>query len=116
MNDLEGFNLSPLDPGTTLIVETERSVYRIEIVKGKEALITNESSEKHRFEETTPVNIHGSTWGGTMLKIDWIGKEMHIELSYKKGDETKVFISSPVKDVEMIAPDRSWSYKMDWNK
>ena len=32
----------------------------------------------------TTCNIHGSTWGGSMLRVGWIGRGMHMEFSLKE--------------------------------
>ena len=46
----------------------------------------------------TPCNIHGSTWGGSMLKIDFIGRGMHLEVGLLSG----VMTTSPITEVEEI--------------
>jgi hypothetical protein len=32
--------------------------------------------------EPTLVTIHGSTWGGSMIKADYIGRGMHLEFGH----------------------------------
>jgi hypothetical protein len=53
----------------------------------------------------TQCNIHGSTWGGSMLKMDFIGRGMHLEvgLAPQNGASgTRVMTTSPIVDVEEI--------------
>jgi hypothetical protein len=42
-------------------------------------------------------SIHGSTWGGSMLKVGWIGLGMHLEFSI--GDKTVV-----TSEIQAIGP------------
>lgn len=111
-----GLNMSPLKPGTVLFVETTKSVYRLQIVRGKEILITGGMlrSGEDRFPAPTTVIFYGSTWGEDALKSDWIGKDMRLRLSYIVSGQKCIFTSSPVTEIEIISPDKSWSYKMGW--
>jgi hypothetical protein len=47
----------------------------------------------------TQCNIHGSTWGGSMLKMDFIGRGMHLEVGLPSGTMT----TSPIIEVEELS-------------
>ncbi len=111
----EGLNVSLLQPGTILVLETTYSFYRLQIIEGKEALVTGgmTKSGDDRFPTPTKAIICGSTWGGSSIKVDWIGREMHLELIF--GEELKdKLLTSRILNLVVEAPDGSWSYSMDW--
>ena len=113
----KGLNVSSLKAGTVVSVETKRSVYSIEIVEGSSILIVGgmKKNGEFRFSSPTPAEFKGSSWSGGEHKIsDWIGKDMHLELIFDSKGKKFVFTSSPVIEVEITAPDKSWSYSMDW--
>jgi hypothetical protein len=114
----DGLNVSMLDSGTVLILETLHSFYRIVILEGKEALVTGgmTKSGEDRFPNPTKVTIVGSWYeGGSKIKVDWIGKHMNMELIYGENLDNKL-IASRTTNLVIEAPDSSWSYSMDWNK
>jgi hypothetical protein len=69
-----------LDRGLNIGVEPDGSdltaVYTIVNRSGGEALISGHPSY---CSEPVPVRIAGSTWGGSMLKLRFIGRGMHVE-------------------------------------
>lgn len=65
-----------LAPGTVLEIETQNRIYTIVSNKWDEALI---SGHPVFCPEPSPARIHGSTWGGSMLKENFIGRGMHLE-------------------------------------
>lgn len=109
-----GLNVTGLEKGTKLNVETNNSIYRIVVVDGREITIMGGMTKdgEIRFPKPIPAMFIGSTWGGSMMKIDWIGQDMNMEIII--GQE--VLYTSRVKNVEIESPDNKWSYSMDWNK
>jgi hypothetical protein len=71
-----GVHLHRVAPGTVLEVETQNRVYRIVSQSSSEALI---SGHPVFCPEPARARIHGSTWGGSMLKEHFIGRGMHLE-------------------------------------
>lgn len=67
-----------LQVGKRLKVQTKNTLYVIEKRGEKEFYISG--SQRYC---PTPVraNIHGSTWGGSMLKVGFVGRGMHLEFS-----------------------------------
>ena len=51
----------------------------------------------------------GSNFGGSMLKMGWIGRDMHMEFC----NEENYIISTSVKKAKVITDD--WQYVMEWN-
>lgn len=74
-----GVHLDDLGEGTVLEVETQNHWYTI-VNRGQgEALI---SGHPQYCPDPVPVRIEGSTWGGSMLKVRFIGRGMHLEFRH----------------------------------
>jgi hypothetical protein len=65
-----GVHLGDVPAGTVLEVETQNRAYTIRYQGRGRALI---SGHPVFCPEPTPVTIHGSTWGGSMIKSGFIG-------------------------------------------
>ena len=74
-----GVNLHRVAPGTVLEIETQNRVYTIVSHSRNEAWI---SGHPVFCPEPVPARIHGSTWGGSMLKERFIGRGMHLEFCH----------------------------------
>jgi hypothetical protein len=74
-----GVHLRDVQPGTVLEVETENRAYTIRYEGAGRAFI---SGHPVFCPEPTLVTIHGSTWGGSMIKSDYIGRGMHLEFGH----------------------------------
>ena len=71
-----GVYLRDVRPGTVLEVTTRNRAYTI-LYQGRDhALI---SGHPVFCPEPVPVTIHGSTWGGSMIKTRFIGRGMRLE-------------------------------------
>ena len=77
-----GVHLFRLVPGTVLEVETENHVYTIVTRRWNDVDI---SGHPNFCPEPVGATIHGSTWGGSMLKQDFIGRGMHLEFRTSGG-------------------------------
>jgi hypothetical protein len=73
-----GVHLRDVVPGTVLEVRTQNRAYTIEYQGSGQALI---SGHPVFCPEPVLVNIHGSTWGGSMLKERFIGRGMRLEFA-----------------------------------
>jgi hypothetical protein len=74
-----GVYLDDLCEGAVLEVETQNRWYTIVIRgRGKELI----SGHPQYCPEPVPVQIVGSTWGGSMLKLRFIGRGMHLEFRH----------------------------------
>jgi hypothetical protein len=71
-----GVYLDDLSEGAVLEVETQHHWYTI-VVRGRgQELI---SGHPQYFPGPVAVRIAGSTWGGSMLKLRFVGRGMHLE-------------------------------------
>ena len=63
-----------------IIVRTINTDYHLDI-DGSAVKVMDERRDgrPQRFPKAVACNIHGSTWGGSMLKMDYIGVGMHLE-------------------------------------
>ncbi len=74
-----GVHLDDLGEGAVLEVETQNHWYTI-VNRGRgEALI---SGHPQYCPDPVPVRIEGSTWGGSMLKVRFIGRGMRLEFRH----------------------------------
>jgi hypothetical protein len=75
----EGVYLQDLATGAVLEVETRERLYLIENLGVGEILI---SGHPKYCPQPVQVKLHGSTWGGTMLKVGFIGQGMRLEFRH----------------------------------
>jgi hypothetical protein len=94
-----GVNLLDLEPLTELQVETTNSLYRI-VVSQRTAVFVQGG---RFFPETSPAHLAGATFGGSLLKIGWIGIGMRMEIC---GDDGPI-VTSPVRRITVDRPDAS---------
>jgi len=74
-----GIHLNDLPDGAALEITTENRSYTI-VHQGKgRALI---SGHPKFCPQPVLVSIHGSSWGGSMLKLAYIGRGMHLEFQH----------------------------------
>jgi hypothetical protein len=110
---MEGFNISLLVCGTKIVLETRNSFYEIEIIENSNAFIYGGTKgDDVHFKKQTRVVLNGSTFGGSLIKLDWIGKDMQLELQ----NGNKRFLTSPIVEATVEGPDGSWSYSMGWKQ
>jgi hypothetical protein len=74
-----GVHLRDVLPGTVLEVTTQNRAYTILYKGWGQALI---SGHPVFCPEPIPVTIHGSTWGGSMIKTRYIGRGMRLEFGH----------------------------------
>jgi hypothetical protein len=74
-----GVYLRDVLPGTVLEVTTQNRAYTILYKGWDQALI---SGHPIFCPEPVPVTIHGSTWGGSMIKSRYIGRGMRLEFGH----------------------------------
>ena len=74
-----GVHLRGLPAGTVLEVQTQNHVYTIVSENEGAAWI---SGHPVYCPDPVLVNIHGSTWGGSMMRKHFIGRGMHLEFAH----------------------------------
>ena len=77
VSQADGIGLIDVDAFTTLVVRTRNSVYRITILQPhtREVLVQGGKF----FPERTRACLSGSSFGGSCLKIGWVGLGLHME-------------------------------------
>ena len=71
-----GVHLRDLSPGSVLSIQTKNRSYRMVVVGDGTVLI---SGHPEFCPDPSEVWINGSTWGGSMLKMKYVGRGMHLE-------------------------------------
>jgi hypothetical protein len=74
-----GVFLKDLPPETVLQIETRHHSYTLVLLGESNALI---SGHPRYCPDPVPVAIAGSTWGGSMLKLRFVGRGMHLEFHH----------------------------------
>ena len=98
-----GIAAHELKAGTYILVDTAEGFYKIKIIDGLGKV------EVECGEFFAEMNFIGSNFGGSMLKVGWIGKDMYMEFR----NEENFMISTAVKKAKVITDD--WQYIMEWN-
>ena len=77
VSQADGIGLIDVDAFTTLVVRTRNSIYRITILQPylREVLVQGGQF----FPERTRACLSGSTFGGSCLKMGWVGLGLHME-------------------------------------
>jgi len=77
----EGLYLERLAPGERIEIKTKHNSYLIENFGKGQILI---SGHPEYCPHPVLVDVFGSTWGGTMLKPGFIGRDMHLEFFHPR--------------------------------
>jgi len=109
---LKGIQVDKLPAGIKLNITTKNSLYNIETVKKNKVYIQGGTCKDGsiRFPEKTLICFLGSNFGGSALKIGYIGYGLFMEFMIGK----RHIITTSTRAAQIIAPDNSWSYHMDW--
>jgi hypothetical protein len=91
-----GVHLRDVTPGTVLEVQTQNRAYKILYQGWDQALI---SGHPVFCPEPVPVTIHGSTWGGSMLKSRFIGRGMRLEFGHPDFEPIRTSVILDVREV-----------------
>ena len=74
----EGIAIQSLAPGTTLIVQTRNSQYRVTVLNGDRDSVLVQGGA--RFSQAKPAHLQGASGGGSLVKTGWIGVGLRMEL------------------------------------
>src|ERR1700731_2184205 len=89
-----GVYLGDLPPSTVLQIQTLNHCYTAVLLGGSEALL---SGHPEFCPQPVQVAISGSTWGGSMLKLQFVGRGMHLEFRHPQYPIR--FAPSPIQDI-----------------
>jgi hypothetical protein len=98
----DGVSLHDLEPLTTLVVHTCNSLYRI-IVSQRTAVLIQGGSF---FPDVTEGQLQGSSLGGSLLKVAWVGVGLCMEIC--AGGQR--IVTSPVRAITREATPASTQY------
>ena len=82
-----------------IAIQTGNSVYHVTVIDGDRAQVLIEGGS--HFPEATPALLQGSSAGGSLLKIGWIGVGLHTE--WRVG--SRAVITSRVRAVMIEGPE-----------
>jgi hypothetical protein len=91
-----GVNLDNLATGVVLEFETRNRFYELENCGGGRGLITG---HPEYCPEPVMVDLHGSTWGRSMIKLHFIGRGMHLEFRHP---EHGVIRTSQIREIRQL--------------
>jgi hypothetical protein len=94
-----GVFLNELQPRTVLQIQTQHHCYTALFLGDNQALIWG---HPEFCPQPVPVAIAGSTWGGTMLKVRYVGRGMRLEFHHP-GYRTPI-VTSPIREINEHRP------------
>src|SRR5271166_6129871 len=89
-----GVSLGDLPPSTVLEIQAQLHRYTAVFLGESQALI---SGHPEYCPEPVLVAIAGSTWGGSMLKLQFVGRGMHLEFHHPEYPTP--IITSAIQDI-----------------
>jgi len=89
-----GVFLHDLPPSTVLHIQTMHHCYKAVLLGGSQALI---SGHPEFCPDPVHVAIAGSTWGGSMLKLQYVGRGMHLEFYHP--EYSNPIVTSPIQEI-----------------
>jgi len=91
-----GVYMDELRLGAIIEVETRNRFYRIE-KRGDDTMLI--SGHPEFCPEPVLCEFHGSTWGGSMIKVGFIGRGMHMEFRHPVH---RVILTSCVEEIREL--------------
>ncbi len=95
----DGIGLGELDALTTLLVKTLNSIYRIIVLEPPQPRILIQGGQF--FPQPTEARLAGASFGGSMLKLSWLGCGLRMEVC----SEGQRIVTSPVQSIELQRDD-----------
>jgi hypothetical protein len=99
-----GVFLNDLPPSTVLEIQTMHHRYTAVLLGGGEAML---SGHPKYCPKPVHVAIAGSTWGGSMLKLQYVGRGMHLEFHHP--EYTRPIITSVIQEIRDCQSDSNSS-------
>lgn len=101
-----GADIDKLPVGKKLMVQTQNTLYTIE--RREDGVYI--SGNKRYCPEPTKCHINGSTWGGSMIKVGYVGVGMYLEFMLDVQGDRKVgsvdghgrILTSEIQTVEEV--------------
>src|SRR5712692_3342690 len=99
-----GLFLQHLPPGAVLEVETQNRHYLLENQGEGKALIAGHPEFCPR---PVLVDVHGSTWGGSMLKMGFVGRGMRLEFRHPAHGIIHTSLIQEIREIDAAARSRT---------
>src|SRR5712692_1194879 len=99
-----GVFLYHLPPGALLEVETQNRHYLLENRGNGKALIAGHPEFCPR---PVLVDVHGSTWGGSMLKMGFVGRGMRLEFRHPAHGIIHTSLIQEIREIDAAARSRT---------
>jgi hypothetical protein len=100
--EIEGVAIDSLEPGTTLVVHTCNSEYRLVILLDSPSVLVKGGA---LFPEARVVRLEGATAGGSALRVGWILIGLRMEM----WDGLVRIRSSRVRSVQVESVPPGWT-------
>ena len=94
-----GVFLRDLPPATVLQIRTMHHCYTAVLLGGSDAFI---SGHPEFCPKPVQVAIAGSTWGGSMLKLQFVGRGMHLEFHHPEYPTP--IVTSAIQEIRDYSP------------
>jgi hypothetical protein len=99
---LGGINMTKLETGNRVEVKTLNSVYTMTLLENGNIMVHG----GEHIPEPVEARLIGSTWGTPLIKQNWIGKGMRMEIVY----DGKKLLTSAVQGAKVIGD--VWLYEL----
>lgn len=96
----DGLYVSSLPASITLLIETQNSHYQLVILDPIRMSVRVSSYDSKVVREPFNGIINGSTFGGSMIKLGWIGVGMCLEIHMANG---RTLTTSPTKKISLVS-------------
>lgn len=103
-----GFSIFSSVPGTRINVYTQNSLYDITVIDSAKKEILIKGTGRY-FNKPTRAFLSGSTYGGSVIKMGWIGLDMNMEV-FAEGRSVTM---SPTRRFEVYSPQNKLLLKVE---
>ncbi len=93
---VDGLSINELESISTLLIRTQNSLYRVIVLQPPDANIIVQGG--HFFPEASEGRLIGSSFGGSFLKMGWIGIGFRMEIY----QGLRRIVTSPVQSIEIL--------------
>lgn len=98
MEERPGVDLAAMQPGSILRMRTRNTLYTIGREPDGRFMV---SGHPTYCPSPTPMNIIGSTWGGSMIRVKYLGEGMHMEAVIMAGPHAgQTILTSSIQGFE----------------
>lgn len=96
VSKVDGLAIAELESISTVLIRTQNSLYRVIVLQPPDANIIVQGGQF--FPEPTDGRLIGSSFGGSFLKMGWIGIGFRMEIY----QGLRRIVTSPVHSIEIV--------------